>query len=150
MTLPELAALPVPAVLESHAFVFLWTINRFLKEAFELLEVWGLKYMCTMAWHKPHGPKPVGYPIYNMEHILVAKKGSPSFLETTAFTTANFWEAPRNYNAAPGAWGRQIENCTKPEGFYDLLRRVTPAPRLDVFSRRRIEGFDRWGNESPV
>ena len=146
----DIAALPVRAVLEKNAFVFLWTINRFIRDAFDLLQAWRLKYICTMAWHKPHGPKPVGYPIYNLEHILVARKGNPKFLDTKGFRTANYWEAPHNFNAAPGAWGRQIANCTKPDGFYELLRRVTPEPRLDVFARRRIEGFDRWGNESPL
>ena len=150
MSVHELRALPVSSVLESDALVFLWTINKFVRDAFDLLEAWKLKYMFTMAWHKPHGPKPVGYPIYNLEHILEARKGKPEFLDTKGFRIANYWEAPRNYNVASGAWGRQIENCTKPEGFYAEVRRVTPAPRLDVFSRRRIEGFDRWGNESPI
>ena len=70
MSVHELRALPVSSVLESDALVFLWTINKFVRDAFDLLEAWKLKYMFTMAWHKPHGPKPVGYPIYNLEHIL--------------------------------------------------------------------------------
>ena len=150
MTLDEIAALDVPGILDDDAFVFLWTINRFIRDAYDLLNAWGLRYMCMMAWHKPGGPKPVGYPTYNLEHILVAKRGKPKFLDTKDFRTANFWEAPRNYHAAPGAWGRQIVNCTKPEGFYDLLRRVTPEPRIDLFSRRLIDGFDGWGNELEV
>ena len=129
--------------------MFLWTINRFVREAFEVLDAWRLRFMCMMAWHKPHGPKPIGYPIYNMEPILVAKRGSPSFLDTANFRTANVWEALRNFHAALGAWGQQIVNCTKPDGFYELLNRVTPSPRLDIFARRRIDGFDVVGNEAP-
>ena len=147
MSLPELARLDIPSLLQADAFVFLWTINRFIKPAFDLLDAWGLSYMCMMAWVKPHGPKPVGYPVYNMEQILVARQGSPTFLETTGFRTANMWEAPRNLEAAAGAWGRQIRNCTKPDGLYQLLRRVTPGPRLDMFSRRHIHGFDAWGDQ---
>ena len=149
MSCEELAHLDIPALLRPDAFVFLWTINRFVRPAFDLLDTWGLEYMCVMAWVKPHGPKPVGYPIYNMEPIIVGRQGRPKFLDTKDFRTANLWDAPRNPNAAPGAWGRQIANCTKPDGLYNLLRRVTPAPRLDMFARRRIDGFDAWGNQVP-
>ena len=102
-----------------------------------------------MSWVKPNGPKPVGFPTYNMEPILVAKVGRPKFLETNGFRTANLWDAPRSKIFAPTGWGRQIVNCTKPEGFYELLRRVTPEPRLDMFARRRIEGFEAWGDQAP-
>lgn len=150
MSLDELAAMDIPALLESDAMVFLWTINRFVRPAFDLLDAWGLEYMCMMAWVKPHGPKPVGYPIYNMEPLIVARQGRPRFLDTTDFRTANLWDAPRNTHVAPAGWGRQIANCTKPDGLYNLLRRVTPAPRLDMFARRRIDGFDAWGNQVPA
>ena len=37
----------------------------------------------------------------------------------------------------------------KPDEFYNLIREMSPEPRIDVFSRRIIAGFDCWGDESP-
>ena len=150
MSLEEIAALEIPSILEPDAVVFVWTINRFVRDAFTLLDTWGLAYKFQMAWVKPHGPKPVGYPTYNLETVLVGTQGRAKFLDTRDFRTGNLWEAPPNESPAPGAWGRQIKACAKPEGFYELLRRVTPEPRLDMFARRAIEGFDGWGNEAPT
>ena len=79
-------------------------------------------------------------PKYTAEFIIVGRKGSPRFTDTKSFGTANFWKRP-------GRVGQS--HSMKPEGFYDLLRRVTPGPRLDVFGRRRIAGFQSWGNEAP-
>lgn len=150
MSLEEIAALPVPSLLQDSAFLFLWTINRLVDESFDILRAWGLRYRFMMAWHKPNGPKPVGYPTYNTEFILCGSVGKPKFRDTKAFKTANYWDAPRATNFDTNGWGRQIEACTKPDGFYELLRRVTASPRLDMFARRRIEGFDLWGNEAPA
>lgn len=91
-----------------------------------------------MTWIKPNGAKPVGYPKYNAEYIVVGSVGRPAFLDTRVFWTANIWDH------------RQATvSCSKPEGFYELLRRVSPEPRLDMFARRTIKGFDAWGNEAP-
>ena len=136
MSLDEIRDLPVPAVLADDAFVFVWTINRFLPHTFELLTHWGLQYIFTMTWHKTAGAHPTGYPYYNAEWAVVGRKGNPKFTTTKQFFTTNTW--PRR------------EHSEKPEEFYDLLRRVTVAPRLDVFGRRVIQGFSSWGNEAPV
>ena len=41
------------------------------------MDIPSLKYMCMMVWHKPNGPNSFGCPTYNMEPILVAKRGRP-------------------------------------------------------------------------
>lgn len=145
MSIQEIAAIPPP--LDDDAWLFLWTINRFVHHAFHLIDAWNLRYRCFMVWHKPNGPKPVGLPTYNGELVLVASRGKPRFLETFQFRTVNKWETISVKR--PGAWGRQVVASAKPPGFYELLQRVTPGPRLDMYNRRMIPGFDGWGDESP-
>ena len=149
MSLEEIAAIPVSDWLLDDAFVFLWTTSGYLPAAFPLLERWGLRYCFTMTWVKPGGAKPVQYPYYNAEYIVVGRRGAPQFLETTGFFLATMWQQVINHEPAAGAWGLQQVHSAKPGAFYALLARVTPGPRLDVFNRRVIDDFDGWGDEVP-
>lgn len=135
MTLDEIAALPILECLAKNAWLFVWATQRFLPSTFDLLTTWDCRYRLTLTWHKHGGFQPFGLPQFNSEFAVVGSVGSPKFTDTRAFFTANHW--PRGAHSE------------KPEGFYDLLRRVTPEPRLDVFGRRRIAGFHSWGNEAP-
>jgi N6-adenosine-specific RNA methylase IME4 len=134
MTEEELVELDIGQWAADHCHLFCWTTQRFKPLAAELIDQWGFDYVCTFVWHKPGGFQPVGLPQYNCEFVLYARLGSPRFGDTKAFPTCFY--------------GERREHSRKPDEFYDMLRRVTDGPRLDMFSREARDGFAQHGNET--
>lgn len=115
--------------------VYLWTTQKHLTFAFEVLQCWGFKHIFTMVWHKNRGMQCIHLPQYNCEFVLFGRKGNLPFLDTKAFATCFYAPAKKGHSRKPGE-------------FYELVRRVSPAPRLDMFSREPRDGFDQYGNEA--
>ncbi len=116
--------------------LFLWTTNRYLPDAFGVARSWGFTYRQTLVWHKTGNPSPFGGSVApnHAEYVLVATKGVPELVA----------RLPSNVVAAPA----QRSHSRKPEAFMDLFEAASPAPRLEMFSRRARFGWDTWGNEA--
>lgn len=119
--------------LKDDCHVFIWTTQRYLPAAIEMLGKISLRYVLTMVWHKAGGFQPNDLPQYNCEFAVYARRGKPLFIDTKDFFCC--------FN------GERREHSRKPVEFYDTIRRVTGGSRIDVFSRERHEGFAQYGNE---
>lgn len=135
MSLDEIAALPLEQLALTDCWIFLWTVQKYLRSAFDIMESWGGTHVCTMVWHKNGGIQPLNRPMFNCEFVLMGRIGNPQLASSADFPTCFY--------------ARRQGHSVKPQAFYDILRRVTRPPRLDLFGRREIPGFDSWGNQAP-
>ena len=133
MTLDQIEKLGperLPAV--TSAALWLWATQNTLPFALGLVDRWGFNLQCILTWCKPGGRQPTGHPQLSSEFVILALREMVMLPLTTTW-----FKAPRGAHSE------------KPEEFYQLVRAVSPTPRLDMFGRRSIEGFDSWGAEAP-
>jgi N6-adenosine-specific RNA methylase IME4 len=134
MTIEDIAALPVMGLAQDEAHLYLWTINAYIENAYEITRRWGFKPSTLLTWCKqPHGIGLGGSYILTTEHILFARRG---VLPAGERVPSTWWEWPRGIHS------------TKPEAFLDMVERVSPSPRIELFARRNRLGWDTWGHES--
>lgn len=130
LTFEEIALDHIPPLTED-GILWLWTINRYLHDAFHLLEHWDLSYKGTFVWVKP--TLGMGRIIrHRAEFCLLAFKGEP-FWHNTQYH--NIIEAPAR------------EHSRKPDAFYDLVDALCTGRKLDYFARESRDGWDTWGAE---
>ena len=130
VTIEAIKNFNLPMAKECH--IYLWTTNKFLPVAFEIFNFWEIKYIQTLVWHKNVGFTPYNLFMGNAEFILFGRRGGLSLLKVGEKVC---FEA------------KVREHSRKPDEFYDIVRRVSPEPRIDLFSREKREGFDQWGDE---
>ena len=142
MTLEEIKALPISFLADENSWLFLWTTQRYLYLAPDIVKQWGFNILLTMVWEKTYG-RSAGMPLFgfrwNAEFILVGYKNKPPLWPKRKLIPAVF-NAPN------------IKHSQKPDVFYEMIEKLG-EPRVDIFARKQREGWDVWGDEvvsSPV
>lgn len=140
MSLQEIKDLPIQDISDENCMLFLWATMPLLREAFEVFDSWGFRYItCGFCWVKQN-PSGVGF--YsglghwvngNAELCLLGRKGKPV---RKAKNVKQLVLYPR---------GRHSE---KPQNVRDrIVELLGDLPRIELFAREKTEGWDIWGNE---
>lgn len=132
MSLGDIAALPVGKLAAPKSHLWLWTTNAFLFECPRLFAAWGFEFKSSYIWVKPQIG--IGNYIRNShEFLLLAVRGG-------------LVGQAKNVRS----WGefRRGEHSAKPEAIrVDVIERLSPGPRLELFARQTAPGWTCWGNQ---
>ena len=130
LSLPEICRLaPVTA---DKCHLWLWVLSQHIDWGYAVARAWGFEPQQMVTWAKP--TLGTGQFQCNTEHALICRKGGP--VENAFGMTGGTWFD----------WPRRTHS-EKPEEFFTLVEKVSPGPYLEMFARRKREGWSAWGNE---
>lgn len=133
MSLDEIEKLPIEFLADENCICFIWTIDKYLYQTPRILRAWGFKYHLTMAWDKTNGLAMYGFN-RQTEFIVVGLKG-----KNEAY--------PKRKTIRTSFTAKSTFHSAKPDEFYEMLNVLPYNPRIDLFARKKRDGWDVWGNE---
>lgn len=139
MNLADIAAIPIVDLADpAGANIFMWTTNRYLPDAFNVMRAWGAIYRQMLVWFKT-GTNPLTGSIAPTacEYLLFGRIGAGAPLAARMTT-------PLITTKRPGP----NQHSRKPDVWIDEIERVSPGPYAELFARRARFGWDYWGDQS--
>ncbi len=136
----ELEALPVGAMAEDDAALFMWGTWPKLDWAIPVMEAWGFSYRTVaFVWVKLN-PSGIGHAVgmgnwtrSNTEFCLLGTRGNP---KRTSASVLQLVYGPRGRHSAK-----------PPEVRKRIVQLMGDLPRVELFAREKVDGWDAWGNE---
>ncbi len=142
LSFEEIGALPVSAIVNEPAHLYLWVPNALLPQGLEVMASWGFTYKTNLAWYKVRkdgGPdrRGVGFYFRNVtEMILFGVRGKNARTLAPGRSQENIIVS------------RKREHSRKPDEQYDLIEACSPGPFVELFARGAREGWFSWGEQS--
>ena len=131
MSISEIAKLPVGDIADKNSALFLWTTTPMLQDAFYIMNEWGFKYKTAIYWRKIMS---LGMGFWFRGQVEVCLLGIKGKVKAFRIQKPNFIQAKV---------GRHSE---KPEEMRQLIEETGLTPRIELFSRKKVDGWDAWGN----
>ena len=140
MRIVDIYELPIGDLADKDCVLFLWATFPALPEAFHTIKAWGFHYKTVgFVWVKKNRKKDNwfwgmgAWTRANAEVCLIATKGSP---KVTSHSVHQIIES------------KVREHSRKPdEAMERIVQLMGDLPRIELFARRKVEGWDCWGNE---
>lgn len=142
MNKKDIQALPVPRIAADNCVLLLWVTFPCLEEGLELIPNWGFTYKtCGFTWVKRNKKADgwfwgLGYwTRANAEICLLATKGNPKRASKSVHQICD---------------ARIRAHSQKPAEVRErIVQLCGDLPRIELFARQHVEGWDCWGNEIP-
>ena len=137
----EIYSLPVDLIAAKDACLFLWATSPLLPEALYTMKAWGFEFKCVaFTWVKRNRVASEGWfwgmgwwTRSNPEFCLMGTRGDPKRVEKNVHSVV---DAPVG------------EHSAKPAEVRDrIVRLMGDVPRVELFARERVRGWEAWGNE---
>ena len=136
MSLQEIKDFPLSDFANVGCHVYCWTTNKMLEDTFKVLKEWGVNKHLVIVACKPSGIAPcMGY-VFATEFVILGFYGKP--MQKFKKIGEKNWFMMFNSTG---------KHSTKPDEFYKKVEIMSPEPYIDIFARRKREGWDVWGDE---
>lgn len=151
-SLYDLQCMPVRYITEPDSILVMWYLSSMPDDALELAKAWGFKKFLNVngfIWGKLTKK---GKPHFGLGHgtraatesCLIAYNGSIGRIVKDK-SIRNYFEAPMPVNEN----GKYIHSA-KPDEFFEIIDKFvgTECSRLEMFSRKERENWDRFGDQA--
>ena len=134
MTISELETLDVRSIAAEDSVLFLWVTAPLFMSCGSIVQAWGFEYKTMFVWDKVRHN--FGhYSSVRHELLLVCTRGSC------------LPDSPKLHDSVVSL-ERSKTHSEKPEYFRNLIEEMyTEGRKVELFARRRVDGWDAHGNE---
>lgn len=142
MSVADICRLPVWELADESCLLAMWWVPTMPEEAIKVVDAWGFRLMTMkgFTWHKTNRVK--GNSAIGMGHMTRANT------EDCLFAVRGKLPLRMNAGICQHQTYPRTEHSKKPNEFRDLLiTLIGDVPRIELFARQHIEGWDTWGNE---
>jgi len=148
MTLSDIKDLPIKDIAADDCVLFLWITDPYLEKAFDVLKSWEFIYKTVgFYWFKTNKDQikfftGLGYwTRANPEQCLLATRGKPKRISKSVQKLLD-----SDYEKDIVSMRR--EHSRKPdEARKRIVELMGDLPRIELFAREQIDGWDAWGME---
>lgn len=133
----------VGRIADKDCAMFMWTTDAHLKEAIELMEAWGFKYVTiAFIWAKQtkNGKQVSNLGAWTMKNCEICLFG----------TKGAMLKHKKSNKVKQLFYAERTKHSKKPDCVYSFIEELFgDIPRIELFARQAVEGWDCWGLEAP-
>ncbi len=142
MNIDEIKNIPIQNIADDNCMLFMWVTFPNLQEGLDTIKAWGFKYK-TLRIQLDKNQQKNGKPFFgigyytksNCEICLIGVKGKP-IKESNSVSSVVI--------------SQREQHSKKPDEIRDkIVELCGDIPRIELFARQAVDGWDCWGLEAP-